>query len=167
MELAELVSFYKEYRKSLKVGHININSVRHKHGPLYEALTNNLLDLLFIQESKLDNSFPNAQFNIPGYKLYRNDRTSHMGGIMAYMRDDIIQRRCPELEQMECDSGRVECLALEICISSSKWLYCSIYKQPQVSDACFKVFMDNFICNNQSAYTTQMWLLLVTLMSIW
>ena len=103
VELAELVSFHKEYRKSLKMGHININSVRHKQN----MDTNNLLDLLFIQESKLDNSFPNAQFNITGYKLYRNDRTSHMGGIMAYIGDDIIQRRCPELEQMACDSGRV------------------------------------------------------------
>ena len=48
---------------------------------------------------------------------------------------------------------RVECLALEICISSSKCLFCSIYKQPQVSDVCFKVFTDNCICNSQSAYT--------------
>ena len=46
-----------------------------------------------IQETKLDDSFPNAQFNIHGYVIHRLDHKSNSGGIIAYVRSDIPQRR--------------------------------------------------------------------------
>ena len=35
VELQEFVPFYKKYKYCFKLAHININSVRHRHGPLY------------------------------------------------------------------------------------------------------------------------------------
>ena len=70
-------------------GQININSLRNKFEQLREFCKDNL-DILLITETKLDSSFPNAQFHIPGYcSLYRLDLNPHGGGILLYIKDDI------------------------------------------------------------------------------
>ena len=51
-------------------------------------LSNNV-DLLLISETKIDASFPNAQFYITGYTIYRRDRNSNGGGLLLYVKDDI------------------------------------------------------------------------------
>ena len=43
-----------------------------------------------ISETKLDNSFPEGLFLIPGYSSpYRFDRNCREGGIMLYVRKDV------------------------------------------------------------------------------
>ena len=55
---------------------------------LVQQVTNNA-DIL-ISETKLDNSFPEGQFLIPGYSsTYRFDRNCQGGGIMLYVMEDI------------------------------------------------------------------------------
>ncbi len=54
----KMLSLYTKWKECFEVGHININSVRHQFGPLRDALSNGMLDMLFIQETKLDDSFP-------------------------------------------------------------------------------------------------------------
>ena len=46
-----------------------------------------------LQETKLDDSFPNAQFNIHSYVIRRLDYKSNSGGIIAYVRSDIPQKK--------------------------------------------------------------------------
>ena len=58
----ELRQLQDQFRKNFKLGHLNINSVRHKFGPISELLGENLLQYLAITESKIDNSFPDSQF---------------------------------------------------------------------------------------------------------
>ena len=55
-ELDGLTAYYTKYKHCLKVAHININSVRHKFDPLREALSKGIIDVLFTQETKLDES---------------------------------------------------------------------------------------------------------------
>ena len=43
-----------------------------------------------ISETKTDNSFPISQFTMTGYSIpFRLDRTSHRGGILLFVREDI------------------------------------------------------------------------------
>ena len=59
---------------NIVIGHLNINSVGNKFDSLVELIEDNL-DVLIIGESKLDKSFPKAQFKINGFtKPYRRDR---------------------------------------------------------------------------------------------
>ena len=45
---------------------------------------------MFITETKLDNSFPERQFKIPGYSsAFHLDRDQNGGGIMVFVREDI------------------------------------------------------------------------------
>ena len=58
-----------KYEGNIKIGTLNINSIA-AIGK-FEGLTtliNGSVDVLVITETKLDNTFPNSQFFIPGYK---------------------------------------------------------------------------------------------------
>ena len=50
-------------------------------------------DVLLVSETELDDTFPVGQFCIPGYSTsYHLDRTSHGGGILLYIREDIAPK---------------------------------------------------------------------------
>ena len=83
----------KDIRKSnvnkLIFGQLNINSLRNKFDMVSE-LIKGFDDVLKITETKLDDSFPEAQFFIDGYHTsFRYDRNSNGGGILLYDREDI------------------------------------------------------------------------------
>ena len=67
---------------------------------LYERL----VDVLVIGETKLDDSFLDAQFKVDGYQLFRNDRNGDGGGVMAYVRSDIPCRRRKETEPEQVEA---------------------------------------------------------------
>ena len=71
----------------LIIAQFNINSLN-KFDSLVQMLHNNL-DILLICETKIDSSFPAAQFQIEGYTTYRLDRNTNGGGILLYIRADI------------------------------------------------------------------------------
>ena len=54
MELGDICPFYMKCRDSVKFAHLNINSVRHKFVPVYNALCKGYINVLFVQETKLD-----------------------------------------------------------------------------------------------------------------
>ena len=63
------------------IGSLNINSLPKKFDQLKEIIGKNL-DVLTIQETKLDASFPPQQFVLPGYsEPYRLDRNRDGGGV--------------------------------------------------------------------------------------
>ena len=71
------------------MGHLNINSVRNKFEALTYIIDNNI-DLLLISETKLDDSFPTAQFQMKGFSVpYRYDRNGKRSGLLLYIRKDI------------------------------------------------------------------------------
>ena len=72
---------------------LNINSLRNKVSTLTEIVSNNL-DVMIIEETKVDASFPDGQFIVPGYKQpYRRDRDCNGGGVIVYIREDIPSKK--------------------------------------------------------------------------
>ena len=71
------------------IGQLNINSVRNKF-EMRTSLITNKIDGLLLSETKIDETFPLAQFLISGFakplRLYKNSRG---GGIMLFIRDNI------------------------------------------------------------------------------
>ena len=58
------------------IAQINVNSIRNKFDFLCEMIRGNI-DILLITETKIDSSFPSAQFQIDGYTTpYRLDSLS-------------------------------------------------------------------------------------------
>ena len=101
----------------LVIGHLNINSIRGKFESLKEIIQN-YIDILVVSESKLDESFPPAQFKIDGYDLpYRKDRNKNGGGVMIFVREDLA---CKEVKDI---SDKGEGTFLKLNLRKAKWLY--------------------------------------------
>ena len=76
----------------LIIAQLNINSIRNKFQFLEKEVCANL-DILLTLESKLDDSFPSAQFLLDGLsKPCRLDTCSNGDGILPYIKDDIPSR---------------------------------------------------------------------------
>ena len=66
------------------IGNLNINSYSGKFDEFKYLIKNNL-DIIVITETKLDDSYPEAQFFIEGFsKPYRLDRNKYGGGVLIY-----------------------------------------------------------------------------------
>ena len=130
-----VTDFRKKFTTNFIFSHVNINSYRHKYPYVRDMLLNNSVDYLAISESKLDASFPSAQFSVDDYCLYRQDLTASSGGLIVYIRSDLPQRR---LKHVECNSNGVESLCVEVTIGKRKTILSCIYKHPKVSNECFK-----------------------------
>ena len=99
------------------IAELNINSIRNKFEQLVENIDKNV-DILLTVETKLDDSFPINQFYIEGYLQFRSDRSSHGGGLILYVRDNIPTK---QLKQF-CIHGDIEAIAIEINLWKRKWL---------------------------------------------
>ena len=82
---AELHLLQKDKRQYLNnplIGYLNINSVRNKTADLQIFIQNIPLDYLVLSETKLDENFPNVQFNLDGYEIKaRRDRDKNGGSL--------------------------------------------------------------------------------------
>ena len=69
------------------------------------------------------------------FKLYRQDRTSSGGGLMAYFRDDIPHRPLPDATFI---SRGVECMGFEVMWKNVKCFIVCIYNPPRTKECDFR-----------------------------
>ena len=75
-------------------GYLNINSLRTKIHDLRLTIPDVPLDYFVISETKLDNSFPNAQLTINIYETRASmDRDKHGSGLIEFFRKGLICKR--------------------------------------------------------------------------
>ena len=80
------------------IGYLNINSIRNKISDR-EVFGKLQLDYFVFSETKIDESFPSAQFNIHDYEIRnRRDRDKHGGGFIEFVRKGFITKRMKEYE---------------------------------------------------------------------
>jgi hypothetical protein len=60
----DLRDVQRSYPKNVMAAHMNINSLRYKFDKIKEVLTDNIVDLLIISETKLDESFNDNLFSV-------------------------------------------------------------------------------------------------------
>ena len=109
--------------KNVIIGQLNINSLRNKFQSLVEIVHGNI-DILILTETKLDNTFPDNQFFIPGYKKpYRLDRNKNGGGVMIYVREDIPS----DILLKHNIHKNIEAIFLEINLRKNKILVVGTY----------------------------------------
>ena len=103
--------------------------------------SNHKVDIIVIAESKLDHTFPDSSFRISGYnKPFRKDRNRNGGGILVFIRDDIL---CIELQINFFNE--FEAFFVEINRSHSKWLFVACYHPPSQNDDLFVRKLSNQI----------------------
>ena len=112
------------------LGYLNINSWRNKVTDFRIIFKDLSLDYFVLSETKLDESFPTAQFTLEGYEIRsRKDRDKYGGGLIEFAKDGFICKTIPEYI-----SDKIECICSEFTISKNKWICFSIYRPPVYSN---------------------------------
>ena len=141
--VVDYIYHLKRYRtdnpKNCIIGHFNINSIRNKFEAVECIWNDGLIDIFAWSESKIDESFPNAQFIINDFSLHRKDRNRFGGGLLLYIRSDIPHRRRCDLEPRNQVSHGVEIMVIEARLyKMEKWFLVIIYKPPKVTNESFE-----------------------------
>ena len=107
-------------------GYLNINSVRNKFFSIPHLIDNNI-DIFTIAETKLDSSFPDSQFLIPGMrKPFRLDVTSRKGGLLVFVNNDIPSKYLRNFHLPR----DIQAISIGINLKQRKLLVVSIYRPP-------------------------------------
>ena len=98
-DLSGLVKLRKDHIDNPSIGYQNVNSLSEKIIYLREICLKTLIDILCVNETKLDSSYPNPQFHIDGYQFpsFCKDRNKYGGGKMVYIKDGTIAKRLENL----------------------------------------------------------------------
>ena len=122
-----LKSWRAKNNDRLTIGSLNIDSLPNKIDDLRSLVPNNL-DILVVEETKIDETFSDESIKIPGFKHkpFRRDRTRRGGGIVTYVREDIPSKIL-NLVDIPDD---IEGTFIEINLRKAKWLIFSTYLPP-------------------------------------
>ena len=83
-KLKDLTNIKLKHRNCRVIGQLNVNSIRNEFDFLCSEISP-ILDLLLVSETKIDDSFPTAQFLMSGFcKSYRLDPCSS-GGAFCFI----------------------------------------------------------------------------------
>ena len=118
--------------KNILIGHLNVNSLRNK----FEAakdLVQNKVDICFLSETKIGKAFPNQQFMINGYKLFRRDRNCNDEGVLCYINENIPSKTV----DVEGIVKEYEIVLIEFSIKTREWLFIGLYKPPSQNENNF------------------------------
>ena len=122
-------SIKAKHPKNLFFGNLNVNAIRNKFVSTQE-LIKRTFDIFLISETKINDSFPNAQFKIEGYKSFRKDRDTFRGGLLFYVNEKLNYR----FLEICLPNTFVEILSLELRLLNSKWLILGTYKPPSPNE---------------------------------
>ena len=105
-----------KHSKNIIFSNLNINSIRNKFDNVRAAIVN-YVDIFIAAQTKINESFPTAQFAIDGFhKPLRLDATDKSGGLLVYVRSYLPLR---QLTKHEISSDN-QALVLEINLTKEK-----------------------------------------------
>lgn len=120
-------------KRGIKLASLNINSLTRHIDELRILLVDNSLDVLSLNETKLDNSIEDSEIHIPGYEIIRRDRNRHGGGVCFYVQTSLNFSVRSDLHMQNLEN-----LAIEIRNPSSKpFVVVSWYRPPNSPVSCF------------------------------
>ena len=131
---SEVISLRHRYPENMIIGHLNVNSLGMKYQEIAELLNESRMDALMISETKLDNSTKDSLFELNEYVIYRQDKRSNSGGILAYISKNITSTEGP----INVCEENVECMSIELNVKDNKILLVCMYKNPKMTPNDFK-----------------------------
>ena len=82
-----------------------------------------MLDVFLVSECKLNLSFPDTQFQLANYNMFRKDRNKNGGGLLFYLNQDL---HCKIVNTYNFPTY-IEILPLELALTKRKWLILGLY----------------------------------------
>lgn len=130
----EFDHFFKErqeHSNRILIFHLNINSLQNKFDELKLLNDKMKSQIIFLSETKIDKSYPNSQFTLTGYNMYRKDRKKGGGGIIAYFDSSLPSKELKVTKKYKT----LEILAVEARLDNNDVIFLGIYRNtdPQSS----------------------------------
>lgn len=85
--------------------------------------------VIFLVETKIDATYPDSQFTISNYHLYRNDRVRGGGGLMAYFSSVLPSKRLKQPNMFKS----IEVLLVQSKFGGKNVTVMRIYRSPEVT----------------------------------
>ena len=94
-------------------------------------------DILCFSESHLDRTILDADLTFDTHEssIYRQDMTSHSGGLIAYVSNSLFSKRRYDLEH-----NLVHSMWIEVKYRSTSFLLCTVYRSPNTTVAFWDYF---------------------------
>ena len=125
-----------------------MNSIRSKFENLQEFLKQNV-DVLAVADTKIDASFPSAQFFLGGYHSpYRLDISCKSSGLLVYVKATTTSHQL----SLTKFKFRIQAVPFELNLRKEKWLKISIYSPPLDPLSQFLEYLTGIIDFFSSAY---------------
>ena len=147
-----LANLRAKHPNNVSIAYLNINSVRNKFNQLKEYM-GNAINILMIAETKLDGTFPDSQFKMPGMKKpYRLDISANSGGLLVYVDTNISSKRIFS----NVFPNDIQVIILEINIKNRRLLILCIYRPPKQNLNYFVNIISDLIDKFSKTYTDVM-----------
>lgn len=129
--LSVLVEARDKHRNEFSLGHLNINNLQNKFEEIAEFIKKSRMQVMVLSDTKIDVSYPDSQFYIPGCSIYRNDRKkggAGGGGMLAYVSSDVTSKKLKFTAPLQ--DHDIEPLALEIDLKAKNIIVIGIFRSP-------------------------------------
>ena len=121
--------------KCLIVSYLNINGILNKFSEMSVVMNDELVDIMAIAETKLDETVRDNIIHVKNYKMYRCDGSRVAHGLMVYIRSDITHCRRYDLDS----NGELESqyIVIEVWLKKQRWFFVAVYKPPPIKNESF------------------------------
>ena len=140
--------------RGLVMAMLNINSLTAHIDDLRLFMRNSKIDILAINETKLDNLVLNREISLAGFEPVREDRDvngSYGGGVCIYLRNNLNFKPRKDLT-----NNKLECLFVEIHYPRSKPFLIGTWYRPPSSPAevyiAFEKLIDKIDAEDKELY---------------
>ena len=110
------------------------------------------IDICLLSETKIDESFPNQQFNISNYKAFRSDRNKHGEGLLFYINENIP---CKLINDQKIPRD-IKMIIFEFLVKTRKWLCTGLYKSPSQHENYSFDILSKFLRKQKRQYENVM-----------
>lgn len=119
-----MIKIISKQRRGLNICHINAQSLTNKMDEFRYLFEDSGTDIVCISETWFSPDISDKVISPIGFNLFRNDRSSHGGGVAIYARKNIS---CKLLSKSNKDE-KVEYIFIEVTLNTRKLLIGSVYR---------------------------------------
>ena len=133
---------YRSSCKGLRIASYNIVSLSKHKNELETLINDQNLDVIGLNERRLERSIPNSVVNMNEYIIYRKDRNAAGGGVATSVRETLRHS-----QRIDISDSDLEIICIEVMPKNAKNFIILCWYRPPTNDlstASFNAFLGNF-----------------------
>ena len=112
-----------------------INTLRKHKNELETVLNERNIDVIGLNETRLESKVPNSVVSIENYQIYRKDRNTAGGGVAVYVRETL-----PHFQRIDITDQDLEVIGIEITPKNAKSFVILCWYRPPTDNQDSKSF---------------------------